>query len=233
MSGARHDPRAQWSATELAAQANSASPTDIVGRLAEVDRRYKRNRRRRPRVTIATLRVRELTRLFTARYGQALPNDDAGREDAEIMAHHLARLSGDIRKRIAGWISLNAPWMGADELESLTVRVTGACNRSSADELAQLLGLTMAERTSLGITTIGAIDMSKRERTEARKERKRLATSAKRRAHGIRPRQEYLATALSRLKPWKADGISARTWYRRQKAKKSSGARLSQVCGQQ
>lgn len=38
-----------------------------------------------------------------------------------------------------------------------------------------------------------------------------------RRKRGHKTREEYLATSLSRLKPWEAEGISRRTYYRRLK----------------
>jgi hypothetical protein len=39
-----------------------------------------------------------------------------------------------------------------------------------------------------------------------------------------RSRDEYLAASKSRLKPWEAQGVSRRTWYRRQNAKAGTSA---------
>ena len=75
-----------------------------------------------------------------------------------------------------------------------------------ADLLAKYLHLTDKMRTELQIRTIGSVDVSKQQR-------------AKRRKQGIKPRAEYLvANSISRLQPWKAEGISRRTWYYRRKA---------------
>src|SRR5262249_35924506 len=85
------------------------SPEILASQRAEIDRRYKRTKRRR--VSLAALRVRDLNRLFEARYGEMLPDDDAGRDDARIMAHHLAQLAGDPRRHVLGWLRLRAPWL--------------------------------------------------------------------------------------------------------------------------
>jgi hypothetical protein len=62
--------------------------------------------------------------------------------------------------------------------------------------------------------TIGAYDVPKAKRMERRKEKRRLAAQARRRANGAKPREH----ALSRTKPWLKDGISERHWRRRRKA---------------
>jgi hypothetical protein len=86
----------------------------------------------------------------------------------------------------------------------------------SADSLARWLGLTYEMREKIGITTIGAIDVSRRQRAAFRKLKKKQAQERRRRTRGIKSRAEYLANnALSRTKPWEAMGISRRTWERR------------------
>lgn len=228
MTNAGHYGRAVSCKADVCDKANDARK-----RLAAVNLKYNLRRKKLPRPSMASLRLRELHRLFAARYGPTLPDDDAGRDDIEIVAHHLAWLPGNTRTRIDSWIALYAPWMGIDERGMLIDRVTTGRKRWSADELARLLGLTMKERTKLAIRTIGAIDMSKRERIKLRKERNRFATNARRRAQGVRTRKEYLANAASRLEPWKAEGMSERTWYRRQTAEKATHEpKLAEVCVQ-
>src|SRR5712671_3558452 len=53
--------------------------------------------------------------------------------------------------------------------------------------------------------------MTREERQRADRERKRR----QRREQGMKTRAEYLAGALSVTRPWKAEGISRSTWYRR------------------
>ena len=68
---------------------------------------------------MAGLRCAELERLFAARYGPELPNDDAGRDDLLLVAHHLGRRAGEPSQRIAAWCRAHAPWLAAAELEQL------------------------------------------------------------------------------------------------------------------
>jgi hypothetical protein len=85
------------------------------------------------------------------------------------------------------------------------------------------------------IRTIGAVDMTPEERKQERELRDRARKRSARRADGITPRNQYLAAnAKSRLKPWKAAGISRRTWYRRLKdgtGTSPSAMNLSEYCG--
>ena len=53
--------------------------------------------------------------------------------------------------------------------------------------------------------------------TAAAKERERIRSEKRRRAAGVRPRQVYLAESLTAQQPWKEEGISRATWYRRRK----------------
>jgi hypothetical protein len=87
----------------------------------------------------------------------------------------------------------------------------GARPLRKADDLGQYLRLSDAERTEWGVRTIGAHDLSKRQRTLRRKQRNREQHAERRRQRGATPR----AQSLSRRQPWKTEGISRRTWERR------------------
>jgi hypothetical protein len=80
----------------------------------------------------------------------------------------------------------------------------------TADGFAERLGVTYAMRQKLGLTTIGAIDVSKRARKKLRKARDRQRQEAKRRARGAKPQ----VSSLSRQQPWEKLGMSRRSWYR-------------------
>jgi hypothetical protein len=84
----------------------------------------------------------------------------------------------------------------------------------AADALGRWLRLSDAMRTFLGICTIGSFDVSKRQRALRKRERSRARKEMKRRAAGQKSRVEFLAAAKSQRQPWKAEGISRRTWYR-------------------
>ena len=150
---------------------------------------------------------------------------------------HLDRRFGTMLASISKWVSYLRPVGGrrADlpsrgakwrrlgvELPNAEIAATvDYANRKprrfSADRLGKQLKLTEDERTILGITTIGSHNVPRAERKRIRKaldaERKRK----RRRAKGMKPRAVYLENALSRTKPWEAEGICRRTWERRQK----------------
>lgn len=184
-------------------------------RRAGIRRRYdtaRRDRRREP-VSLAALRVGDLKRLFISRYGRELPDDDAGRDDALVMVHHLARQPNPER-RIPAWLSLSAPWMNPNEVHALTDKVVAKPIKWRADTLGKRLNLTDADRSRLKITTIGAVDADKAERKARRKLRARQRDEKRRREAGAKTRHEYEANSLTRTKPWEAMGLSRAKWYR-------------------
>ena len=85
------------------------------------DRRRKGNRARGG-FNIIAIRCAELERLFIARYGRHLPADDAGRDDALVMAHHLAHRPGDAHLLIGEWLAGATPWMAEGEREDPSPR---------------------------------------------------------------------------------------------------------------
>jgi hypothetical protein len=172
---------------------------------------------KRSPMQLVALRMADLAILFRSRYGYELPNDDAGRDDLVVALNHLACLAHP-RGHIANWIEIWAPWLTAAEQRDIVAPILANPTRWKADALAWRLRLTMEQRTMLGITTIGAIDMNKGARTKRRNQRDRERKAKQRRAKGIKPRKAYEAQSISRQKPWEAEGISRRTWYRRQSA---------------
>jgi hypothetical protein len=184
-----------------------------AARHAEIARRYDRKRDVEP-FSVGALRVTQLQRLFAARYGRQLPDDDAGKDDAFVMVNALA-WRPNAHRRIPAWLSLWAPWMTSTEVQALTTKVIAKPIRWGADKLGKRLNLTEAERYRLQITTIGAVDVDKAQRLARRRERARLRDQERRRSAGAKPRAEYEAQSISRSKPWQAMGISRRTWYRR------------------
>lgn len=182
----------------------------------EIKRRYRRRSSPRTKPQFASLRLRDITKLIRARHGVELPNDAAGVLMVEIAAHHLAMLNANPIDRINRWVDLWAPWYRLGELKTLREDVLRQPKRWKADQLAWVLRLVEADRRALGITTIGAIDMGKRERMARRRQRSRERRMAKHRAKGVKPRVEYLASVAS-PKPWIAEGVSRATWFRRKR----------------
>jgi len=118
-----------------------------------------------------------------------------------------------------GALQLAAERMGGSiseaEAEAILERADGMRQQRTADRLARFLGVTYAQRQQLGLTTIGSIDVRRRGRTLLRKRRRRLYWENRRRSRGARPRADYETNSLTRAKPWEAEGVSRRTWYRR------------------
>lgn len=170
---------------------------------------------------IVALRIADLSALFRSRYGIMLPDDDAGRDDIKLAVDHLAALAHPARA-ITRWLETWAPWMTlAEHREVIAEGIARQCHWK-ADALAWRLRLTREERMNLGITTIGAIDHGKAARTKRRKERDRERKEAKRRAAGAKPRAAYEGDSIETAKPWAAEGVSRRTWYRRRNRTRAS-----------
>jgi hypothetical protein len=184
---------------------------DADARHREIAARYKR---KRPLFSMAALRCAEINRFLQDRYGPIIEDDDAGRDDARLMAHHLAKLSGDQHRRVINWLDVRAPWLIGAERSKLLAEIDHKPRKWRADKLAHRLGLTEAVRRRLRITTIGAIDMTKAERAKRRKEATRQRKASARQSAGAQPRADYEANSLTQTKPWDALGMSRASWYR-------------------
>jgi hypothetical protein len=157
-------------------------------------------------------RKSEMIGLRRDRHGTALlANDDAGRDDLRIMAEHLAQLGEHYVRRHA---EDYAPWISVRELDRLILEAGPEGKKWTAIRLGKALRLTNAERVKLGIRTIRPIDRTKAQLERDRRERDAERKRQMRARTGARPRAQSAETA----KPWIAEGISRRTWYRRKSA---------------
>lgn len=161
------------------------------------------------------IRLRELERILSSRYGKFLPRNAAGRDALVIVAHHIAYMGPNAEEHIIKWARVWAPWMPAKHLADLVAQVIANPAKFKADTLGQRLRLSPEERDRLGITTIGAVGQTVQERKILRRHRRRIAARRHRQRRGAKTREEYEAGSLTRRKPWEAFGISRRTWYRR------------------
>jgi hypothetical protein len=119
------------------------------------------------------------------------------------------------------WSVMNAARkMGREiaEAEASTITEEASITRKhlAADSLAKFLGVTFEQRQRLGLTTIGSINVGKRARKELRKRQNCIAHEKRRRALGIRPRDEYEASSIAAKA--REEGVSRMTIYRRRKA---------------
>jgi hypothetical protein len=109
------------------------------------------------------------------------------------------------------------------EASAITEEASITRKHLTADNLARFLGVTYAQRKALALTTIGSVDVKKRTRRVLRGRQNRIAHERRRRALGMRPQSE----SLSATQPWRALGMSRRTWYRRNKLRTGTGTTLS------
>jgi hypothetical protein len=162
--------------------------------------------KRRP-PDIAVIRRREIER--HARHVGAAETDDFERWLIAWCWHngHSKDPAGalvDAAIRMGGMCSIT-------KAENILEQAKATPQRRKAHTLGKFLGVTYEQRRRCGIKTFGPHTPP-----AIRKEQNRMIHETRRRAKGARPREEYLAAnLLTRTKPWVAEGISRRTWYRR------------------
>jgi len=116
---------------------------------------------------------------------------------------------------LARWAAQELPEATSEQIDhALTLRV----DSWTPDRIAKYLGVTFQTRHWLRLWSFGACDVSRKERhakTKADKQRlDRDRARQRRRQRGAKPRAQYEAESLSRAEPWKAQGMTRRTWYR-------------------
>jgi len=184
-----------------------------LGRLEQ-----KRRRGLPPEERQRRLRLGELRRIVADRYGATLPDDDAGRADLREILNVVALGHGDIITAMMAVGAELAPWLPPDEAERLARSIAAMPRHwlmAKADNIGKRMRLSYADRERMNIHTIGSFDVDKAARAELRRKRDRQRKLEQRRADGAKPRAEYEANSLSRLKPWEKEKISRRTWERR------------------
>jgi hypothetical protein len=169
------------------------------------------------------LRLRELEKLYRSRYGAILPDDDAGMEDMADALHHIPFMSGDVTGKMMGWIQKWAPWLRNDQARALCERIVDDPQRFEADELGYRMRLDVFERERLEITTFSAFNMPKVWVLEDGT--KHLLREAYRKAFKNRKRRDERKQrerpTITATQPWKAEGMSRATWYRKRSAEKN------------
>lgn len=161
--------------------------------------------------SITQLRVKDLRRLAEARYAFA-SESPASVIMVEVLAHHLALLPGDPRKRIAQFLDHECRWYGIERFDNLLEELKTKRKWWKAAALGWHLKLTPQERERCGIVTIEAAGISSEQRAEINREKRKQRAAAKRQAKGSKARAEWLAQHSQ--KPWITAGMSRAKWYR-------------------
>src|ERR1700733_7639214 len=163
---------------------NQSTADRLVDDLAKMDRRLDAraaNRRKRKRVPIpfAVLRLRNIEKFMSDRYGSVLPKgDDGAMVDLEILIATVIATGKPPMNFMRKWVS---PWMSQDDAERFVARVNRDLAYLDADELGRRMGVNFATKERLGTRTIGAYDVLKPEREKiyrARAEAKRKQAAA-------------------------------------------------------
>lgn len=175
---------------------------------AEIARRYQPRKSANPQRRIGILRLHDLETFCRASEN---PADDGGNW-LTIAANHIAFIYRNPDAQLAAAVAWGRRFtpLPLNVVKALAEQAIAKPRMPTADELAFQLGLTIARRTELAITTIGAIDCDKAERAELRKQRAAAREKARRAKAGAVPR----AKSAERTKPWQARGISRATYYR-------------------
>ena len=191
---------------------------------AQTTTRCQPDRRKGPPTAV---RLKQITRFLQVTYGFTLPDNDVGRNAAFIALCHIA-YGPEAVKRMRHWLGLWTPWMLPAERDDLIARAIWQPLRFTADRLGRELGCTEAIRTKYQLWTIGAcgrrINAKPAAASASASASVMKATAAPK---GAKPRAQYEAESLARIKPWEAEGISRRTWYRRRGTGPSAALFLS------
>jgi hypothetical protein len=170
-------------------------------------------------------RARELRRHLAHRYGDAVPDDDAGRDDLALLLVYVMQLNPGMgvvamATEARAW----APWLSRDAAAAFAEGIAARKPvKLKADAIAERIGCTYAERTLLGFTSIGACDLTRAERNKATRQRRTAAERERRRQNGAVTREQYRANAEALRAEAAALGISYEALRkRRQRAKNAA-----------
>lgn len=183
-------------------------------------------------------RLREIERVIKSRHGFGVPHTDDASAYVEAIAYaYNANDPSITEKAVKAWCLTWAPWALNDG--SMDAALAGVVSRKydlCRYAVGKLLAVRWSEREALNLNTIAAYDVTPERQKELAREKKkevdRLRIEAKRRAKGVKSRAEYEANSVNSQKPWIAEGISKRTWYRRQKSNGTGPSRagINKVC---
>ncbi|KAF0120864.1 MAG: hypothetical protein FD152_4011 [Xanthobacteraceae bacterium] len=159
------------------------------------------------RASIDDLRIAEVQRLIPSRHPAGWCDTDDGEAYARVaFPHIIARQARKLRgiaptsgrtspeEFARTWAASLTPLLDAETVDRL-INEAMVARRLNADAAAAVLGVTLKERETLRFRTIGACDVSRRERmaiaAEKKKARDRQRAAAKRRAAGSASRADY------------------------------------------
>lgn len=205
----------------------------VALRLERARHRSKGDRRVRPSrwftaASLWELRLDELQRLLQHRWFGQLPEGQrdawmllAGTAMSHLVPAPLVRREivvladqvtggrwseGETRSRMSAVIR-RAEQAARGEKVEWRGRLVDPRYHFRSDTIVELLAVTEAEMRACGFRNLVS--------AEVRRELHRQGEAQRRRRAGQQIRAEYEARSLSHLKPWKVEGVSRRSWYRK------------------
>jgi hypothetical protein len=197
--------------------------------------------------------LRDLWRFIDHVFGRRFPDDDYGRDLIYELLNQQA-LNGHSPYSMLRCALTMLPELDDDDSLDEMIKHIGSGRKRTADDLARRIGLDYKTRTELNITTIGSCDKNKAERKAInaqryaadkrwRREQERMARAADPAAppkdaapKKKRRKRRKKATARRRGRPalgepWKAEGVSKRTWFRHHPATERRGTKIARRRG--
>jgi len=197
-------------------------PEAVSAKKREIARRYgRRNRGRFGRTAFNAIRRREIER-----FAQIVTNAEDFTRCLIAWSWHLPPSANPLQAVLNVASVLRRPISPADA-SSILEEASIIRKSKSADGIAKLLGLTYDQRRTLRITTIGSVNVKKGDRREIRRVCDKFKKEQKRRAKGVRARDEYEANSVAEQA--RAQGVSRMTIYRRKRAEQAKN--VSHVTG--
>lgn len=215
----------------------------------------KKNRAQRGPQSVKNLQLGAVRAILKDRYGAGsehwtVPDDDAGRDDINILAEVLAAIPGKTHGAVVREIRTRAPFLTDSEADhiaeaSAAFEVQKLVNTES---IGNRINLSDEKRRALKTWTIRPAGYSKddlkreaKEREAARKREKRAAERAARPPKEPPAHGGWKASGLPKStfydrqknppkpkgpKPWELEGVSRTTWYRRSKDVETGGTKI-------
>jgi hypothetical protein len=157
------------------------------------------------------LRLREIEAVIQHRGWNVLPETD----DTDLFAEAVA--ASVTGQNLHDWCARWAPFLDGAVIDEIAARHANRSVMSTPDGCAKMLNVTMAERSVLGLRTIGACDVTEEQRKQFSRELKQARDAArqrqKRREAGSVDRVSYEVNSISKTKPWEAVGMGRSQWY--------------------
>lgn len=166
-------------------------------------------------VKLASMLAADTQRIMQRIHGVRIAESDRSVEDLRFLALVMSATK-DGERRFRNFVDVNAPWF-EDRIADAWI-AAGCAKRPSAKAISEHFSLTWAQRCAWGMRNVPAVDVTGEElkhlKAERRKELNRRRMQRARRKAGSVGRKAYCENSLAALRPWEAEGVSRRTWYR-------------------